>query len=303
MSRLSAERGPADDGDAHARELGEGDRRLRVQADQRRFAVRSVRARGPGSSAISAAAQRGARLFVGKGACVDCHSRPAAHRRAVPQHRRSPDRPRGPDDGRLPGDSTANAACDCVDAGSRAVRALGRVRRPQAPARHDGRTRRTERGCAADRWDWSGDKTITTRDAITSIAPLTDTLKGAWRTPSLRNVALTAPYMHDGRYATLQEVIWHYNTGGATPVPSRSARPRRADQAADAHRGEQADLRRVPRVVDGRAAGRGAHHPTLTHGPPSSCRVDSPGGRAAPAARAARGGTYGRRRCRARAGR
>ncbi|MGB6221357.1 MAG: MbnP family protein [Haloferula sp.] len=32
-------------------------------------------------------------------------------------------------------------------------------------------------------------------------------------TPSLRNVALTAPYMHDGRFATLEEVIDHYNSG------------------------------------------------------------------------------------------
>lgn len=32
-------------------------------------------------------------------------------------------------------------------------------------------------------------------------------------TPSLRNVALTAPYMHDGRFATLEEVIEHYSSG------------------------------------------------------------------------------------------
>ena len=31
-------------------------------------------------------------------------------------------------------------------------------------------------------------------------------------TPSLRNIALTAPYMHDGRFATLEEVIDHYNS-------------------------------------------------------------------------------------------
>lgn len=37
---------------------------------------------------------------------------------------------------------------------------------------------------------------------------------GKFRTPSLRNVALTAPYMHDGRFATLAEVIDHYNGGG-----------------------------------------------------------------------------------------
>jgi cytochrome c peroxidase len=35
---------------------------------------------------------------------------------------------------------------------------------------------------------------------------------GQFRTPSLRNVALTAPYMHDGRYATLGDVVRHYST-------------------------------------------------------------------------------------------
>lgn len=34
---------------------------------------------------------------------------------------------------------------------------------------------------------------------------------GAFRIPSLRNIALTAPYMHDGRYATLSDVLLHYN--------------------------------------------------------------------------------------------
>lgn len=37
--------------------------------------------------------------------------------------------------------------------------------------------------------------------------------RGAFATPSLRNVALTAPYMHDGRFATLEEVIDHYSEG------------------------------------------------------------------------------------------
>ncbi|HQV50649.1 MAG TPA: cytochrome c peroxidase [Flavobacteriales bacterium] len=37
---------------------------------------------------------------------------------------------------------------------------------------------------------------------------------GKFKTPSLRNVALTAPYMHDGRFQTLEEVIEHYNSGG-----------------------------------------------------------------------------------------
>jgi len=37
--------------------------------------------------------------------------------------------------------------------------------------------------------------------------------RGRFATPSLRNVARTAPYMHDGRFATLEEVIAHYSAG------------------------------------------------------------------------------------------
>lgn len=35
--------------------------------------------------------------------------------------------------------------------------------------------------------------------------------QGRFRAPSLRNIALTAPYMHDGRFNTLEEVLDHYN--------------------------------------------------------------------------------------------
>jgi cytochrome c peroxidase len=37
---------------------------------------------------------------------------------------------------------------------------------------------------------------------------------GKFKVPTLRNIAATAPYMHDGRYATLEEVIEHYSAGG-----------------------------------------------------------------------------------------
>lgn len=44
---------------------------------------------------------------------------------------------------------------------------------------------------------------------------------GAFKTPSLRNVTRTAPYMHDGRFATLEEVLAHYNKleNAAHPLP------------------------------------------------------------------------------------
>ncbi len=39
---------------------------------------------------------------------------------------------------------------------------------------------------------------------------------GAFKTPTLRNIDLTAPYMHDGSIETLKEVVEHYNNGGVT---------------------------------------------------------------------------------------
>lgn len=37
--------------------------------------------------------------------------------------------------------------------------------------------------------------------------------KGKFKVTSLRNIALTLPYMHDGRFKTLEEVVEHYNSG------------------------------------------------------------------------------------------
>lgn len=45
---------------------------------------------------------------------------------------------------------------------------------------------------------------------------------GKFKTPTLRNVALSGPYMHDGRFQTLEEVIDHYNSGG---LPSSTVDP------------------------------------------------------------------------------
>jgi cytochrome c peroxidase len=40
--------------------------------------------------------------------------------------------------------------------------------------------------------------------------------QGKFKTPSLREVGRTAPYMHNGRFKTLTEVVQHYNFGGVT---------------------------------------------------------------------------------------
>ncbi len=43
-----------------------------------------------------------------------------------------------------------------------------------------------------------------------------------YRTPGLRNVALTAPYMHNGELLTLEAVVDFYNRGG---IPNESLSP------------------------------------------------------------------------------
>ena len=64
---------------------------------------------------------------------------------------------------------------------------------------------------------------------------------GAFKTPTLRNIAVTAPYMHDGSLTTLREVVVHYNNGGAatkeediTPFLSGGIKPLKlSDQQID----------------------------------------------------------------------
>ena len=58
----------------------------------------------------------------------------------------------------------------------------------------------------------------------------------AFRTPSLRNVAVTAPYMHNGVYKTLEQVIDFYNRGGGEGIgarlPNQTLALRRLDLSA-----------------------------------------------------------------------
>jgi cytochrome c peroxidase len=52
-------------------------------------------------------------------------------------------------------------------------------------------------------------------------------LVGAFRTPSLRNVAVTAPYMHKGQIPTLAEVLVHYNKAADAMIGHNEAKPLR----------------------------------------------------------------------------
>lgn len=51
------------------------------------------------------------------------------------------------------------------------------------------------------------------KDAGRSLITKNPADRGKFMAPSLRNVSLTAPYMHDGRFKTLEETVEHYNSG------------------------------------------------------------------------------------------
>jgi cytochrome c peroxidase len=59
--------------------------------------------------------------------------------------------------------------------------------------------------------------------------------RGLFKVPTLRNIALTAPYMHDGRFDTLEQVLDHYNAGihaSSTLSPLIAEASNREDAAA-----------------------------------------------------------------------
>jgi len=130
-------------------------------------------------TALSPAAIRGARLFIGRAGCIECHAGPtlsdnAFHNIGAPQ---------------------AGAHVPVEDLGRFSGVSL-----------------------------LLADTTFTRFGAFSETPPPADELVvapdekqvGRFKTPSLRNVAKTAPYMHDGTYADLWNVVDHYNFAGAT---------------------------------------------------------------------------------------
>jgi cytochrome c peroxidase len=86
--------------------------------------------------------------------------------------------------------------------------------------------------------------------------------RGAFKTPTLRDVALRPPYMHDGSLATLRDVIAFYDRGGIpNPDLSPTMQPLGLDQA------EQADLVAFLVSLTGRIDPRVTAAPTLPPDP------------------------------------
>jgi cytochrome c peroxidase len=74
---------------------------------------------------------------------------------------------------------------------------------------------------------------------------------GAFKTPTLREIARTAPYMHDGSFSTIEDVIDFYSEGGR-PNPSLDSEIRPRNFTPDEKRALGAFLRSLTgRVSEG----------------------------------------------------
>lgn len=127
-------------------------------------------------TAISPSAQRGLKLFIGRGNCRQCHVGPLFtdgefHNIRVP--------PKG---GGEPSDAGRFGGIDALMANA---------------------------FNSAGKWSDGQDSARARRLRYLTKTP---DLWGAFKTPSLRNVARTAPYMHQGQFASLSDVMSYYST-------------------------------------------------------------------------------------------
>lgn len=135
-------------------------------------------------AALSDSAQRGALLFVGKALCTRCHSGP-----------------------------------ELTD---REFHNLGLGSRDWIADPKDGGRAGGAGQVLADMFNGKGEYSdapdAPINDKLTYLTQVGAELIGQFKTPSLRNVALTPPYMHSGHFATLAEVIRFYSELDESPT-------------------------------------------------------------------------------------
>jgi cytochrome c peroxidase len=140
-------------------------------------------------SALSSDEAAGLKLFIGKANCVNCHNGPLF----TDNHFHNTGVP-------------ASTIVTAIDSG----RAVG-VRQALAG----------EFNCTSRYSDAKPDDCDELRFAVTGGPELVR----AYKTPSLRNVAQRAPYMHAGQFATLEQVIEHYSNAPSAPFGHSELKP------------------------------------------------------------------------------
>jgi cytochrome c peroxidase len=153
-----------------------------------RFAAEWKRTRVQPQEILNAEERAGFALFVGKANCTECHNGPLLTNNEF--HNNGVPRRAGlpPDRGRFP--------------------AVAQVRSDEFNCRSR----------------WSDAKPEECRE-LDFLAPASAAHERAFKVPSLRNVAERAPYMHAGQFATLAQVLDHYNRAPAAPAGKTELRP------------------------------------------------------------------------------
>lgn len=136
---------------------------------------------------LSAEESAGLRLFIGKADCVNCHNGPLLTNNEFHNTGVLPVADQLPPMGRYDGIRLA---------------------------------RKDPFNCSGDYSDATPDQCLELRFALDD-----NSLVGAHKTPTLRNVAKTAPYMHGGQLLTLRQVINHYNEAPVSMLSHNEAKP------------------------------------------------------------------------------
>jgi cytochrome c peroxidase len=190
-----------------------------------RYAAALAKGDTDGEARYPAAAKRGLKLFVGRGGCELCHSGP-----------------------------------EFTDGEFHNVGLPAGKRQPPDTGREDGLGSLagnpfTAAGCYSD---------APKGDAAERLAylPASADKRGAFKTPSLRNAARTAPYMHDGRFKTLTQVVTFYAEGKKAAIaPSVGAREGTLDLIPTFTHSEIADLVAFLKTLDSAPLPRALTHP------------------------------------------
>lgn len=156
------------------------------------------------SAALTVEQQQGFGVFMGKGKCINCHGGPALTNASI--HRKFVT-------GRMSNMPMGNGANAVYDEGFYNIG----VTRTEEDLGLGGRdpfgNPLSFSGLAKEKsllfFTYEQDLANVTVSPWTRIA-----VNGAFKTPGLRNVALTAPYFHNGGAATLEQVVEFYNRGG-----------------------------------------------------------------------------------------
>jgi cytochrome c peroxidase len=135
---------------------------------------------GREENAISEAAKRGFDVFVGQGRCVSCHVIEQTHALFTDDRFHNI------------GVGINRAQFDVPKLSAEFLEAKAKGVDVDKAVLSDPKTSELGRFAVTNRFD----------------------LIGAFKTPTLRNVAVTPPYMHDGSLQTLKDVVRHYNNGG-----------------------------------------------------------------------------------------